>query len=112
MTRDKEKFLSDMLDSSRFLLDLVKHERVERYTTDRMFRSAIERELHIVAEALWQLNAIDPETASQISEHKRIIGFRHVLVHGYDSLEPETVWGILTGKLPLLKSELEQMLGE
>jgi len=35
-----------------------------------------------------------------------------VLVHGYDSLEPETVWGILTSKLPLLKSELEQMLGE
>jgi len=112
MTRDKEKFLFDMLDSCRFLLGFVENQTLNRYQTDRPFRSAIERELQIIAEALWQLNGIDPETASQVSEHRRIIGFRHVLVHGYDSLEPETVWGVLTDKLPLLKSELERLLGE
>ena len=110
MTRDREKFLFDMLDSCRFLLELTAQESVDRYVTDRVFRSAVERELQIIGEAMLQLRALDPATAKSIGEHERIIGFRHVLVHGYDVLEPDVVWHIVKDKLPVLRVELEGLL--
>ena len=111
MPRDREKYLFDMLDSTRFLLQFTAQENPERYTRDRAFRGAIERELQIIGEAILQLKSLDPATAAQISEHSRIIGFRHVLVHGYDSLDPEIVWHVVKVKLPVLRAELEKLLG-
>lgn len=111
MTRDPEKFLYDMLESCRFLLELTKEENVERYKVDRVFRGAVERELQIVGEALMQLKSVDAQCAEQITDHERIIGFRHVLVHGYLTLEPDVVWHIVKERLPELRSELEALLG-
>src|ERR1019366_1039611 len=48
------------------------------YTSDAMLRSAVERQLEIVGEALAQLSRIDLATASKISEHQRIIAFRNI----------------------------------
>jgi uncharacterized protein with HEPN domain len=47
----------------------------------------------------------------RIGESQRIIGFRHVLVHGYDVLDPTVVWFVVTDKLPTLRDELESLLG-
>ncbi len=111
MPRDREKYLFDMLDSCRFLLEFTTHESVDRYVRDRPFRGTVERELQIVGEAMMQLRSLDSETAAQISESERIIGFRHILVHGYHVLNPDVVWYVVTEKLPILRSELEAMLG-
>lgn len=110
MPRDREKFLFDMLDSCRFLLELTARESVTRYISDRTFRGAVERELQIIGEAMLRLKSLDPATAGRIGEHERIIGFRHVLVHGYDALEPDIVWYIVKEKLPILRTELEGLL--
>lgn len=112
MPRDREKYLFDMLDASRFLLEMTAHENVGRYINDRMFRGAVERELQIIGEAMIQLSSLDQTCAEQISEHERIIGFRHVLVHGYDVLDPDVVWYIVKEKLPVLRREVETLLGE
>ena len=110
MTRSREKYLHDMLDSCRFLLGFTDGESVSRFENDRAFRSAVERELQIIGEAMVQLYAIDRATAERIPEHRRIIGFRHVLVHGYDAIESEVVWHVVTGKLPVLCAQLESLL--
>ncbi len=112
MPRNRKKYLFDMLDACRFLLDLTADETVEKYVRDRAFRGAVERELQIIGEALMQLKTLDPSCAEQITEHKRMIGFRHVLVHGYDALKPDIVWYIVKQKLPPLRVELEELLGE
>ncbi len=80
------------------------------YKNDRAFRSAVERELQIIGEAINQLDNVSPETASQISEHRNIIGFRNVLVHGYDSLNPETVWNVIETKLDTLLEQSRALL--
>ena len=107
MPRNREKYLFDMLDACRFLLGLTADETVDRYLRDRMFRGAVERELQIIGEAMINLKSLDPLCAAQISEHERMIGFRHVLVHGYHALEPDIVWYIVKEKLPALRDELE-----
>ena len=101
-----------MLDSCRFLRQMIEGEVVDRYVRDRVFRSAVERELQIIGEALLQLRQLDDEYVQQIAEHQQIISFRHVLVHGYHKLKPDVVWNVLTTKLPLLDSQLETLLGE
>lgn len=110
MSHDPEKYLYDMLSSTRFLLEFTRGKSVEDYKKDRAFRSAIERELQIIGEALLQLDHAFPQVAEKIAEHRNIIGFRHVLVHGYDNLDPITVWNVIEVKLPALEKQLSALL--
>ena len=80
------------------------------YESDRGFRSAVQRELQVIGEALTQLHRLAPETASRISEHRRIINFRNILVHGYDVLKADIVWHIVECKLAVLKREVDELL--
>ncbi len=84
-----------MLSSCEFLLEFTNDKTVDDYINDRAFRSAVERELQIIGEALIVLEKVAPAVAARIPEYQNIIGFRHVLVHGYDSLDPMTVWNVI-----------------
>ena len=110
MPRDPEKYLVDILDSCDFLLQFKKGRSLSDLKDERGFRSAVERELQIIGEAMMNLEKISPEMAREISECSRIIRFRHVLVHGYDSLNPEIIWNVLDAKLQVLKKEAELLL--
>ena len=112
MRRNPAKFIFDMLDSCKFLLELTRGETVARYKSDRAFRGAVERELQIIGEAMMQLKSLDPQLAVRFTEHEQIIGFRHVLVHGYFDLNADLVWAVIADKLPILRSELELALRE
>ena len=39
-----------------------------------------------------------------------IIGFRNILVHGYDSLNPDTVWNVIDVKLDTLLDQARKLL--
>ena len=112
MPHDPQKYLYDILSSCEFLLEFTQERTVDDYAQDRAFRSAVERELQIVGEAMLQLDKIAPQVASRIPEHRDIIGFRHVLVHGYDSLQPATVWSVIAVKLVVLAREVRGLLSE
>jgi uncharacterized protein with HEPN domain len=34
------------------------------------------------------------------------------MIHGYDSVSDEMIWGIVIRHLPILQKEVEKMLGE
>ena len=105
-----QKYLHDMLSSCEFLLEFTDKKTVDDYRDDRSFRSAVERELQIIGEALTQLDEARPDIAEQIPDYINIIGFRHVLVHGYDALNPITVWNVIETKLAPLRDQLRKML--
>jgi len=67
--RDPQKYLYDILSSCEFLLGFTRNKTVDDYTDDRAFRSAVERELQIIGEALMQLDKVSPETAMQIPDY-------------------------------------------
>lgn len=107
-----QKYLHDMISSCEFLLEFTNGRTVDDYREDRAFRSAVERELQIIGEALMQLNDARPDIAEQIPDYTNIIGFRHVLVHGYDALNPATVWNVIETKLAHLKDRIRTILRE
>jgi uncharacterized protein with HEPN domain len=110
--REPAKYLFDMLSSCDFLITFTADKMLEQYKQDRGFRSAVERELQIIGEALMQLNRHHPDIAARVPDYLNLIGFRHVLVHGYDQLNPVTVWNAIETKLVSLKRVLETMLAE
>lgn len=108
--REPQKYLYDMLSSCEFLLEFTQGKSVDDYAEDRPFRSAVERELQIIGEALIQLDKAAPDVAAQIPEYRNIIGFRHVLVHSYDNLHPQTVWNLVQTKLTVLAERIKVLL--
>jgi uncharacterized protein with HEPN domain len=110
MPHEAQKSLHDLLDSARFLLSFTAQRSFEDFLTDRGFRSAIERELIIIGEAVLRLQKLDQALAARISEHQRIISFRNVLVHGYDAINADLVWLVVTDKLKPLVQEAESLM--
>ena len=104
------KTLEDIHDAVSFILAVTAGKTLEDYSEDRLLRQAIERNFEIIGEAVGRLARNDPETASRLSEHERIVAFRNVLIHGYDLVDDELVWDTVQTKLPVLLSELEELL--
>lgn len=108
--RDPVLFLHDMMDSATFLRSVVADHSFEDYQIDRLFRSAVQHELMIIGEALYVMNKTHPHVAEAIPAYQSIIAFRHILVHGYHSLNAEIVWSVLTDKLLPLIEQLELLI--
>lgn len=80
------------------------------YLDDAMLRSAVERQFEIIGESLNRLGRVDPETAERIDDLPRIVAFRHVLIHGYATIDDAIVWEVATERLPGLLSLLGALL--
>lgn len=77
---------------------------------DALLRSAVERQFEIIGEALARLARLDETLASRISEYRRIIAFRNILIHGYADVDHHIVWDIIESKLPTLRREVTTLL--
>jgi uncharacterized protein with HEPN domain len=75
-----------------------------------LLRSGVHWNFAVIGEALSQLHKLDPTTIEQISEWRRIIGFRNQLIHGYGVIRHTITWDIVEQKLPILVAELEGLL--
>ena len=82
----------------------------EAFVEDDLLRSAIERQLQIIGEALSQLARVDPQLAGNVAKLPRIIAFRNILVHGYAAIDYDTVWRLIEDKLPELQTNLRMLL--
>jgi len=63
--------------------------------------------LEIIGEATNKLKNIEGEI--QISGAKHIIALRNLIVHSYDAVDPEILWGIIQKDIPKLKLEIEAL---
>ena len=50
------------------------------------------------------------ELIGKVSEHHRIIGFRNILIHGYDIIDEMIVWKAVENHLPILVKEVKEIL--
>jgi uncharacterized protein with HEPN domain len=80
------------------------------YAADPLLKSGVERQFEIIGEALRQVLMIEPGLSGVISESKRIISFRNVLIHAYSSVSDEVVWDVLQTDLPRLRKEMDSLL--
>lgn len=110
MDRKLGKYLSDIL-SSILEIESFMENRPREYATfcnDILFRRGIERNMEIMGEAMNQVLKIKPNIP--ITASRKIVDTRNFIIHAYDSLKPDILWGIIINHMPLLKKEVEALL--
>jgi uncharacterized protein with HEPN domain len=112
MRLDAKKYLYDIKIASDLLTEFTATKTFEEYQTNAMLRAATERQFEIIGEALAQLARIDESIAFRISEHRRIIAFRNILIHAYAHVDDRLVWDIVETRLPTLQNEVSLLLNE
>lgn len=110
MRRDARKYLHDVLQSADLILRFADGRELIDYQNDPLLRSGIERQFLIVGEALFALSKTHPGLLARITEVNKIVRFRHILVHGYNIVDDELVWGLIRNKLLLLRNEVSDIL--
>jgi uncharacterized protein with HEPN domain len=78
------------------------------YMADKMLRRAVEREFEIIGEAMSRIEKLD--STIEISSKRQIISMRNRVIHGYDKIDNEIIWGTIVRHLPTLKLEIDKLL--
>ncbi|NSW55479.1 MAG: DUF86 domain-containing protein [Armatimonadetes bacterium] len=112
MRREARKLLEDIRQAAGFIRGFVSGRTFEDYDDDILLRSAVERQLEIIGEALNQLTRTDPAAAGSITASPRIIAFRNILIHGYSIVENEVVWDVVQTHLPALNQQVAALIAE
>jgi uncharacterized protein with HEPN domain len=110
MRLEAKKYLEDIRHAIELLIKFTEGKTFADYKGDELLRSGVERQFEIIGEAFNQLSNIDPAVVERISEYRRIIAFRNILIHGYSAIDDRVVWDIVETKLPVLRREVETLL--
>ena len=110
MKHDSKVCLYDIKKACGYILEFTAGMSLEEYCGNALVKAAVERKFAIIGEALVRLRREQPELLESISEREKIIGFRNVLVHGYDMIEDATVWSAIKSSLPILLEEVQSLL--
>ncbi len=112
MDRKLCKYLEDVR-SSILEIEMFMADRPKEYATfcnDTLFRRGVERNIEIMGEAMNQILKLNPDVP--ITAARKVVDTRNFVIHAYDSLKPDILWGIVVNHLPLLKLEVESLLAD
>ena len=107
--RDPTVRLRHMLDAAGEAIEFTRGRTRADLDSDRLLNLALVRLVEVVGEAAAQT---PPETRARYPaiDWPRIVGTRHRLIHGYDTVNFDILWSIITDDLPPLIRELEAVL--
>ena len=78
------------------------------FQNDLKTRKAIERNIEIIGEAMDRILKTDPDF--RITDSRKIVDTRNRIIHGYDSVSADVIWLIVNRYLPILESEVKELL--
>lgn len=110
MAPEVAKRLLDAYSACGAITEFVRGFDADLFAGDRLVRSAVERQLEIIGEALGRAAREDARLAEAVPEIPRIIGLRNRLIHGYDSVDDQVVWDIVQTRVPTLRQSLAAQL--
>lgn len=95
-----------ILEINSFIPDL---KNFRDFQNDLKTKRAVERNIEIIGEAVSRIIKSDPTI--KISHTRKIVDTRNRIIHGYDSVSEEILWGIVIRNLPDLEKEVKLLLG-
>lgn len=91
-----------------YLIDLPQD--FASYQNDLKTKRAVERNIEIIGEAMSRI--LNQNNSFQLPNSRKIVDTRNRIIHGYDTVSDDIIWGIVINHLPALKAEIEKLLGE
>jgi uncharacterized protein with HEPN domain len=110
MQHEARNYVHDAERACSLIAEFTENVAEPDYISNILLQSAVERQFITVGEALGLAVKLEPALVTQITELRRIVNFRNVMVHGYALIEPRTVWQVVTQDLPALRSQLVELL--
>lgn len=80
------------------------------YQKDIRTKRAVERNIEIIGEAVNRI--LIKEATIEFSNARKIVDTRNRIIHGYDTVSDDIIWSIVIKHLPILQSEIQQLLSE
>lgn len=85
---------------------------LDAYLTNRIIRSAVEREFITIGEAVAAVRDVAPDVFARITQAQQVVDFRNQLTHGYMTVNDTIVWGIAVRDAPMLRRECADLLSQ
>ncbi len=82
----------------------------EEYLASTLVRSAAERQIMIVVEALNRAFALDAGLVQAIPDLHQLRGMRNHIVHQYDKTDHEMVYDAVSDEFPILRDRLAGLM--
>jgi uncharacterized protein with HEPN domain len=111
VSRSWRLFLEDIVEASNRILRYSEGKDLSAFCKDEMAYDAVLRNLQIIGEAAKAIPA-DVRQGHPEVDWKGMAGLRDVLAHAYFGLDDETLWDVVTTKIPRLRSQVLQVLVE
>lgn len=109
MDHEIKKYLFDIQESIDSIQKYLGDKRdFKVYMSNKMLRRDVEREFEIIGEAMSRIDKLDSNI--EISSKRQIISMRNRVIHGYDKIDNEIIWGTIVRHLPALKIEIDHLL--
>ena len=112
MDRNVKTWLYDVLSSINEIESyfVTSPRSFELFQNDLKTKRAVERNIEIIGEAMSRI--LKQDSSIEISDSRKIVDVRNRIIHGYDSVSDEVIWGIVIKNLPVLQKEVETLLNE
>ncbi|MGH7826437.1 MAG: HepT-like ribonuclease domain-containing protein [Candidatus Binatia bacterium] len=101
--------LRHMMDHAKEAVTTAQGKTRRDLDTDRLLNLALVRLLEIIGEAASRVPKQERERYPDIP-WPEIVGLRNRLIHGYDEVDYDILWQIVTADLPPAISKLEKIL--
>jgi uncharacterized protein with HEPN domain len=104
------KRLEDAIEACERVQGFLKNIPIDTFLGSELLRSAVERQLEIIGEALNAASKADKSLVYVIPDLPRIVGLRNRLIHGYDAVDAEIIWDVVKHNVPILVRQLKRGL--
>lgn len=109
--KQAKPFLLHIMDEINYLLQHSKRLSYNKFIHDETLKRSFVRSLEIIGEATKNLPKTFTGKYPEVP-WKDIAGLRDVLVHQYFGINYKKVWDIVKNKIPKLKGQIQNILGE
>lgn len=106
--RDARFAIADMLEYLERVLTFVAERERADLETDLLLEMAVIRALEVLGEAATRVDQPTRDLAPEIP-WRSIVGMRNMLIHGYDGVDHDVIWQVVTRELGAVRESLVQL---
>jgi len=112
MSKSPIEYLQHILDECEYITSVITEEFSKSdLLEDETMKRAIVRSLEIIGEASKKIPA-DVKIKWNEVEWRAMAGMRDKLIHDYMGVNYSIVWDVVKNKIPILKSQIESIIGK